>query len=537
MGQQHSRRSRSLSGSQRSRLGSSERSRERGGLSRTKSVHENLVRERGKKVLIEDVYEVVGKIGHGALCEIYKLQKNKDKIGGSSRPELQRKKVLDFGRFLSYNDTMKLRKEESFQLNPLYFALKVINLKKVKEDKIDQLKNEIELLRTMDHMNIIKAYETFQDKASKKLMIVMELCTGGDLYERLPYSEEQAATIAKQILSAVSYMHQRNIIHRDIKMENVIYESKQPDALIKLIDFGLSKEYDSSQKDLFSERVGTLYSMSPETMKGAYDEKADLWSIGVCIYILLAAGHKPFDGKDPKELVQKVLKADYNFESPESWNSISLMAKTFINSLLVVDPAKRPSAKKACNHEWIRSFAVVEHASDDLKRSVRKALIRYANFGSFRRLALNVIAKRSTSDEIFHLRKVFQEFDMLNTGTLTLRVFEGALLSLNVSSEEIAKIFKSLDVNRNDAVNFTEFLAACLEAQGDLAEYRIAEAFDLLDFDDTGYITRDNLRKLLGGYSSENYIDRLLAEAGSNGKISYKDFLNVFADQMPRRRS
>jgi serine/threonine protein kinase len=265
MGQQHSRRSRSLSGSQRSRLGSSERSRERGGLSRTKSVHENLVRERGKKVLIEDVYEVLGKIGHGALCEIYKLQKNKDKIGGSSRPELQRKKVLDFGRFLSYNDTMKLRKEESFQLNPLYFALKVINLKKVKEDKIDQLKNEIEcvqtssqiiflqlvsltfrvnfrLLRTMDHMNIIKAYETFQDKASKKLMIVMELCTGGDLYERLPYSEEQAATIAKQILSAVSYMHQRNIIHRDIKMENVIYESKQPDALIKLIDFGLSKE-------------------------------------------------------------------------------------------------------------------------------------------------------------------------------------------------------------------------------------------------------------------------------------------------------
>lgn len=94
----------------------------------------------------------------------------------------------------------------------------------------------------MDHMNIIKAYETFQDKTSKKLMIVMELCTGGDLYERMPYSEQQAATITKQILSAVSYMHKRNIVHRDIKMENLLFESKHPSALVKVIDFGLSKE-------------------------------------------------------------------------------------------------------------------------------------------------------------------------------------------------------------------------------------------------------------------------------------------------------
>ena len=150
MGQQHSHRRRSLSVlSLPDRLKSSERSRERGALSRTKSVHENLVRERSKKVVIEDVYEVVGKIGHGALCEIYKLQKNKEKIGGSSRPELQRKKFFDVGRFLTNNDFVKLKKAESFQYNPLYFALKVINLKRVKEDKIDQLKNEVECVSTI----------------------------------------------------------------------------------------------------------------------------------------------------------------------------------------------------------------------------------------------------------------------------------------------------------------------------------------------------------------------------------------------------
>ena len=87
--------------------------------------------------------------------------------------------------------------------------------------------------------------------------------------------------------------------------------------------------------------------MSPETLKGAYDLKADLWSIGVCSYILLAGGHKPFDGRDPKALIQNVLKAEYNFDAPGSWDSISSPAKAFIDSLLVVDPQQRPSASCA----------------------------------------------------------------------------------------------------------------------------------------------------------------------------------------------
>jgi calcium-dependent protein kinase len=93
-------------------------------------------------------------------------------------------------------------------------------------------------------MNIIKAYETFLSKAPgrKQLMIVMELCTGGDLFARIPYTEQQAAHITKQILSAVSYIHDRNIIHRDLKFENIIFESNHPQAPIKVIDFGLSKE-------------------------------------------------------------------------------------------------------------------------------------------------------------------------------------------------------------------------------------------------------------------------------------------------------
>lgn len=101
---------------------------------------------------------------------------------------------------------------------------------------------------------------------------------------------------------------------------------------------------------------------------------------------------------------------------------------------------------------------------------------------------------------------------------------------------DLEKIFKSLDLNRTNVINYTEFLAACLEAQGELEEYRIAEAFDLMDADDSGYISRDNLRQILGEHSNEKYIDALIAEADfdKNGKITYSEFLQIFSRQCKR---
>lgn len=126
----------------------------------------------------------------------------------------------------------------------------------------------------------------------------MELCSGGDLHARMPYSEQEAARITKQILQAVSYMHDRHVIHRDLKFENILFENMNPEARVKVIDFGLSKRY-STANNILTERVGTLYSMSPETMKGIYTSQADVWSIGVIAYTLLSGGEKPFQAQTP----------------------------------------------------------------------------------------------------------------------------------------------------------------------------------------------------------------------------------------------
>lgn len=321
---------------------------------------------------------------------------------------------------------------------------------------------------------------------------------------------------------------------QQIKMENILWESPRPDAQVKLIDFGLTKEY-SPQNNILTERVGTLYSMSPETMKGIYTEQADLWSVAVCTFIMLANGQsKPFEGRTPKEVVAKVLRGDYTFDE-SVWKEISDDAKNFIKCMLVVEPSERPTAAAALQNEWIVKHHEQrernDRPSESFVKQIRESIIEYADMGEFRKLALNVIAKKSSSSEIIALRKAFEEFDTLNTGTITLEEFSKALSSSDFSEEEIKAIFRKVDVNQTDVINYTEFLAATLETQGAIDEYRLAEAFDALDDDDSGYISRENLRNILGSRSDEKLLDQLIAEADfhKDGRVSYEEFLQLFA--------
>jgi len=215
-----------------------------------------------------------------------------------------------------------------------------------------------------------------------------------------------------------------------------MYESPHPDAAAKVIDFGLSAEYSKSE-NVLKERVGTLYSMSPETLQGNYTAQADLWSIGVLAYIMLSGGDKPFEGKTPKQVVTRILLGQYDFDQP-AWGSISDQAKDFIRKLLVVEPEDRMSAPLAIRHPFIAQAKCncvdgSSPADEELKQRVREGIIRYSESTEFRKLALNVIAKKSSAQEIFELRKVFDEFDTENTGTITLEEFKNALAHFNYS--------------------------------------------------------------------------------------------------------
>lgn len=221
-------------------------------------------------------------------------------------------------------------------------------------------------------------------------------------------------------------------------MENILFESQHPQAAIKLIDFGLSAEYTKAQ-NVLKVRVGTLYSMSPETMKGSYTTQADLWSIGVVAFTMLSGGQQPFEGKTPKQVVAAVLQGQYSLQPESAWESISDDAKEFVQNLLVVEPSERFNAQQAIRHPFIgqshqfpKEF-FKEGADEELKQRIRDGIVKYGQRSDFQRLALNVIAKKSSADEIFEIRKVFDEFDQENTGTITLDEFRNALAKFKYS--------------------------------------------------------------------------------------------------------
>lgn len=173
-------------------------------------------------------------------------------------------------------------------------------------------------------------------------------------------------------------------------------------------------------------------------MQGNYTAQADLWSIGVCAYIMLSGGRKPFEGKTPKQVVAKVLLGQYDFDGPE-WENISDQAKDFIRQLLVVEPDQRLTAQEAIRHQFIAgancraSSDGLSVVDEELKQRVREGIIRYSASTEFRKLALNVIAKKSSAQEIFELRKVFDAFDTESTGTITLEEFKNALAQFDYS--------------------------------------------------------------------------------------------------------
>ena len=225
-----------------------------------------------------------------------------------------------------------------------WYAIK--SIRKSKVGKIEVLKREIEILREVHHPNIIRLIDIFEDQ--KYLHLITELCTGGELFDRIiaktnsaegHFSERDAAKLIRDILDAIAYCHDvKQIVHRDLKPENFLFLTPADDAPIKIIDFGLSR-HDTQNFGVMKTKVGTPYYVAPEVLKREYTKSCDVWSIGVITYILLC-GYPPFYGDSDNEIFESVRIGRYDYPSPE-WDDISQDAKDFIDSLLKKNPADR----------------------------------------------------------------------------------------------------------------------------------------------------------------------------------------------------
>lgn len=428
-----------------------------------------------------------------------------------------------------------LEKEKERGYYEAYYALKSIHLERVHDPTfVSELRNEIAIMKRLDHAHITRLIETYEDK--RELFLVMELCSGGDLYSRDPYTEDQAARIIGSILSAVDFMHMHGIIHRDLKYENILFANPSATAEIKIIDFGLSKMYTPEQR--LKEGVGTVYTMAPEVIKGDYNNKADVWAVGVLAYMLLSS-QMPFYGRRRKEILDKISRCNYDFKG-RRWGTVSRQAKNFIKDLLMHEPNERPSANEAKQSIWLnmRLTSSVRTATEHDMDAAACSLENYSMHKTLQKLALMVIAHKSNSEEIGYLRNVFKRYDKDRDGSITLNEFKQCLSKYNYPDEYVAKLFYAADLDGTGELKYTEFLAATIESTDLVTEERLAEAFDRLDSDDSGYITVQDLRDLLGEDVPNKVIEDVIAEADldDNNRVTYEDFLQMWRQELEDRQ-
>lgn len=413
-----------------------------------------------------------------------------------------------------------------------WYAIK--SIRKSRVNKIEVLKREIDILKDVNHPNIIRLVEVHED--DKYLHLITDLCTGGELFDRIiaktqspegHFSERDAAKLIHSILDAIQYCHdEKRIVHRDLKPENFLYATEADDSPIKIIDFGLSRP-DVSPNSIMRTKVGTPYYVAPEVLRRKYTASCDIWSIGVICYILLC-GYPPFYGESDTQIFDSVKAGYFDFPSPE-WDSISDEAKDFICCLLKKEPTKRLTAAQAIQHKWIQLYAEGSSSTTKLRHGKRRSLVfkTYMGMSKLKKLTLGYIAANLTAAEIENLGEVFKSIDKEADGNMTLKELNQALTSQNFPPDLVAKLKATQDelsLSGDEVINWKDFLAAMMDKNLMLKEDKIIMALDRFKEAEDNCLDLSQLVSLLGGeHSTREILD--IDKVGD--RITIQEFKNM----------
>mmetsp|Transcript_53700 Transcript_53700/g.166268 ORF Transcript_53700/g.166268 Transcript_53700/m.166268 type:complete len:530 (-) Transcript_53700:57-1646(-) len=396
------------------------------------------------------------------------------------------------------------------------------------EASAEQWEAEVELIKQLDHPHICRLLAVYE--SNTKLALVMECMTGGELFHRIKkqkrFQERDAADAAWQMLLALKYTHSHGIVHRDIKLEDFLYETEGSTQL-KLIDFGFGKIFDPNTKMAVSN--DTLAYTAPEVLTNEYTSQCDLWSFGVIVFILLL-GYIPFSGSE-KAQIARIQQGEYTVKK-EPWNILSGDAQDFLTKLLVVKPDVRLTAEQALKHKWIQQRDAMETGVMD--KSMVDALMDFHKATAFRRAAMNMMAWSLTNEERAKVKQAFIEMDTKKTGTVSLPEFKRLLEEkFHVEDEQARAIFQALDSqNKDGEIHYSEFLAALVSSRIAIHDGLLKDSFKRFDTDNTGFITVANLKEVLGDHFEGQEVEKMLSEADMthDGQISYSDWIAFLRD-------
>ena len=455
--------------------------------------------------------------------------------------------ITDISEFLPSKKYKILDKLGSGSFGKVYlaqnkFTKEKVAMKEIKKSNKDllsdgEIKDEIDILKSLDHPDIVRIIESYNTKDS--YVLVTEYCEGGELYDQVrnQLSETQIAVIFKQLLSGLAYLHSHNIVHRDLKLENILIQEIEKSKTngedlfnIKIIDFGTARIFDNKTKP--QSIVGSSYYIAPEVLNQKYGKECDLWSVGVILYMFVV-GHAPFDGCDDEEITGNIQKGIYK-KDDKRWKKASKDVKDLIQKLLIYSPKKRLTALQALKHPWFKitdSNILYDNVpKNDIIDCIRN-LLTYNISSKLEELVLayiihNIPRPKQSKSCI----KLFKLVNEVGDGKLLKRELKKTLL-LFVSEDFLNKYdfdeqFSLIDGDKKGYINYEEFLRACLDRKKILTDNILKYAFSFFDPNNTGFIRKKRMKSFFGNRVDENTFKNIFDEIDSDkdGKINFQDF-------------
>ena len=444
-------------------------------------------------------------------------------------------------------------------------AVKVMNVDKVTSYYLRKLHTEISILKSVDHPNIIKLQDVFFGKRS--VYLVTDLCRGGELFELLNsgknqgfvFREDRASKLMRDMISAVHYLHSKGIVHRDLKLENFLFEAKSSSSPLVLIDFGLSKHFEHGER--LTQRVGSCYYTAPEVLAGSYDYRCDIWSLGVLCFMLLS-GSPPFFGKTVEDVYQATISQEPVFPE-KKFRHVSGVCMDFMRKLLVKDPNMRMSTAQALAHPFItgglgalymhmppaggQQIMPPAHSHSDmlitqeLADEIVENICAFMAADTLTKITLEMIAHSLSPESVQKLRSEFQLIDKSHSGTMTIQELIDGLMGSKLVATGILNLrnaYQAISIEKYhghiNELTYHEYIAAVMGKRVRIEPERVSLVFSRLDPDGQGFISTDSIRKVLGEDIPQHELELMIdaADLNKDRLVTHDEFMNLWFRQL-----